>query len=436
VNALESFLIGKTDGGDLPAEFLADPRLASFFYSALPEDHPARAAFQNSFLAANARHAVVKSRVQEVVRAWNEAGIVPLLFGGFAMAEFVYDQPGTRFYGNVVVLVHERDAARAAKIVSELPDWVELWNRSDTVAPSWHEQSRLFTRDSTVRLDLYRFVVPNDTVQTAQAQKMTEQVWESSSERDWDGLRIRMASPEDSVLVGIVLSRLCNLKPEVKPYDILDFKLLVKKLGLNQAALLERAKTLGLNALPEVFFARCDPWRGQLQLGALTTAQGRVWANTFPLSWRTRWALSRLGKAFHVSLETTNQLGNVWRVKRLMRQTIDLNELLQRNESTVRSRPDTSHKYMERVVRGVRWALYLVGPRQDGCVPRSLAIFHALQAQGHKVSFVSGVRYDNGTLVGHAWVEWQGLPLDFLTDLESPLLFKENFRYPALKLEA
>ena len=153
MNVLELFLLGLNPASEVPLELMTDSRLFPLFYSRLPADQTHKAKFRSAFLAATARHALVKSHVIELVRAWNAAGIVPMLFKGFMMAEFVYDIPAIRFYGDVDIIIREKDAARAAKIASEIPGWVEIWNRADTVLPNIHEESHLFTKDRSVRLD-------------------------------------------------------------------------------------------------------------------------------------------------------------------------------------------------------------------------------------------------------------------------------------------
>ena len=64
------------------------------------------------------------------------------------------------------------------------------------------------------------------------------------------------------------------------------------------------------------------------------------------------------------------------------------------------------------IVTGVGWAMRLVGHGRFGpCLVRALATFVALRDRGWPVEFVSGIRRNGKTAVGHAWVELQGAVL-------------------------
>ena len=120
-----------------------------------------------------------------------------------------------------------------------------------------------------------------------------------------------------------------------------------------------------------------------------------------------------------------------------MRQHLDLNAALEsltpRNVAV--GDPQRLSVLTLYMVIGLRWALRLQRRGARSCVPRSLALYHALRLRGYAVSFVSGVERSNqagsGTLQGHAWVEWQGRPLSGTGDETAPARFKVSFRYPA-----
>lgn len=435
MNALESFLLGITPAKDVPSGLMTDFRLMPLFYSSLPTDHPEKPKFRNAFLASTARHAKIKSHVLELVRAWNAAGIVPMLFKGFMMAEFVYDLSAIRFYGDVDMIVKESEAARAAKIASKLPGWVETWNRTDTVLPNVHEESHLFTTDHSVRLDLHRFALHTFT-SAKNAQRLTNEMWSTSSQVTWEGCQVALPAAEDAALLGIVLSRMWDESPGVKPHDVLDFRALSKKWGLSREALISRAEHFGLKKPLEAFLALCDPWEQKLDYKVLSQEKLRIWRNSFPTAWQLEWRFARfdrLVRAIPTLLDVATQYSNVLRVKKLLRQKTDLFEIVATNEPSPRAQPNKTLKHLERIMRGIHWTLFLTGPRTDACVPRSLAVYNALKAEGHDVVFVSGVRRNNGKLEGHAWVELNGIGLEIFNDLPSAQIFKENFRYPTPK---
>src|SRR5690606_15833362 len=101
--SLTAFLLGR---GDPPPEaVIRAARLEGYAYVALPSDHPLRARLRANYLGALARHEAIKREIAPLFRAWNDAGITPLLMKGFHMAEFVYPAPGMRFHGDVDVVL-------------------------------------------------------------------------------------------------------------------------------------------------------------------------------------------------------------------------------------------------------------------------------------------------------------------------------------------
>ena len=77
---------------------------------------------------------------------------------------------------------------------------------------------------------------------------------------------------------------------------------------------------------------------------------------------------------------------------------------------------------------GIIWAARLLR-LHNPCVPKSLALLYVLTRQGIAASFVSGVKRDETGIVGHAWLEVGGLPIEIMGDLQAPTQFKESFRY-------
>ncbi len=436
MNALESFLLGLIPAADLPLEVMTDSRLFPLFYSSLPADHPNKMQFRKSFLTAVARHSMTKNRILELVNAWNKVGITPMFFKGFLMAEFLYDTPANRFYGDVDILIQEKDAAKACAVARALPGWVEVWNRVGTVRDFSHEESHVFSTDKNIALDLHRFAVHNFGSRSRLAQKITDAMWESAREHTWENCKVMLPSVEDCALVGIVLARSWAIDDDIgiKPNDPTDLSTLSQKWGLTRESFMARANKFGLENVTQAYLERCDPWKQQLTLGAVPKECILKWRAAFPKDWRSDWNNSYRERLFRVptaGIEMLQQIPNLLRVKALMRQETNLRTIMERNEPKQRLHPDSSMGRISRVIRGLSWALRFLGPRIDACVPRSLCLYHALKAEGHRVEFVSGIKRINNQLKGHAWVELNGFPLEAFGDIQASLMFKENFRYPA-----
>lgn len=124
----------------------------------LPQRHPQAAALRPAHLALAQRHAQIRAELRPLLAAWAREGIQPLLFKGFALAEFVYGVDGERFYGDVDALLPEDPALvmRAAHIAL-----AHGWHSDGQhAAPAtWtHETMHLIGPGRSARLDVHRYV--------------------------------------------------------------------------------------------------------------------------------------------------------------------------------------------------------------------------------------------------------------------------------------
>lgn len=62
------------------------------------------------------------------------------------------------------------------------------------------------------------------------------------------------------------------------------------------------------------------------------------------------------------------------------------------------------------IVKSYFWACRLI--RNCQCLPRSIALFQQLKASGYDVKHCFGVNKKSDELAAHAWVEYQGQPLN------------------------
>lgn len=112
-----------------------------------------------------------------------------------------------------------------------------------------------------------------------------------------------------------------------------------------------------------------------------------------------------------------------WKIRR----TPDLASLLVAHD--MRSAASRPARSVDSLRRGVDGALRVIGPREEHCVPRGLALMALLTRQGERVVFVSGVRRDGADLRGHAWVLVDGVPVEAEGGEASLAGFREQFRY-------
>ena len=90
-----------------------------------------------------------------------------------------------------------------------------------------------------------------------------------------------------------------------------------------------------------------------------------------------------------------------------------LPELVQRFEPS--SKSSSSPIDVERLVRLTKGALRRIY-RRDFCLPQSLSLYRALAARGLRPQLVTGVRFEGHNLLGHAWVNVDGVPLGEVSD--------------------
>jgi hypothetical protein len=212
-------------------------------------------------MAARARHELIKVEVLEIVRAWNAAGIEPLIYKGFALAEWTYTHPGARFHGDVDVLVQPTDFRKALEVGHglgwETPQALDHWlfNNSDP-----HELS-LQKNQANTKFDIHQRLVPTNSPWTAREHAMTQAAWVNSRRIEWQGTQIRVLNLEDAFLFGLVISRCWSGDNwRLKSHDLLDGLALVHQ-GLTRKEVLERAKALGISRTVNTFLQRCDPFR-------------------------------------------------------------------------------------------------------------------------------------------------------------------------------
>jgi len=68
------------------------------------------------------------------------------------------------------------------------------------------------------------------------------------------------------------------------------------------------------------------------------------------------------------------------------------------------------------IVKSYFWASRLIN--KCHCLPRSIALFQCLNAAGFYVKHKLGVNKTNSNIAAHAWVEYEGLPLNESKDLK------------------
>ena len=424
---IEQYLLfGQGDG--IGSQHFQAARLGAYAYLHLAERHPAKQELRTDYLVASVRHSQIRDNLIPLITAWSKAGVQIAFLKGFRLAEFEYTRPAERFYGDVDVLILPT-SIDTAKRIAESFGWLVLFDENDALWTDSHA-AVLRSADNLVSLELHCVVVQSHRVFS---KRLSQAFWYSSSLQEWQGTQVRALQPID-VMLCMYLNRAWGDYYGRKFHDILDLQTLIQKYELTCDDLEARAAEFNLLSALKVAMRTCDPWLKKLQLGKRSKLE--VWWDAlcaFP-NWRSfafDLLLLRLSKIPILIADVFEGWRLVHFAKRVLARESDLNVIVQSMIPTQLAPTGNARVKTLRLERGVRWALRLKNQHIDACVPRSLALFHALRKEGLEVSFVSGVRRNNNKLEGHAWLELHGKPIVGLGDENAPQMFKENFRYPA-----
>ena len=77
------------------------------------------------------------------------------------------------------------------------------------------------------------------------------------------------------------------------------------------------------------------------------------------------------------------------------------------------------------VVKSYFWGCRLI--KDCDCLPRSIALYQCLKSLGYEVEHKFGVNKKDKTLAAHAWIEYQGKPLNEPVDLKNRFSVLEKF---------
>jgi Uncharacterised nucleotidyltransferase/Transglutaminase-like superfamily len=404
----------QAQAADLP--LLESAGLAGWIAARLPPAHTLQAALQPQRLGLLARHLQTRRVLLPLLQVWAQAGHEVLVFKGFAHAQFEASSPAARPYGDVDLWLHpERcSPAEVARLV-ELA-WALGW-RSDGAhqAPElWNnEVAHLYAPDGSVRLDLHRSPVVSRGRGGHRLRRRLELIWQASVPVTLDDVPLRLLSPTDRALVGLILNRWWGGDSgRHKASDYPDLQTLAARHGLTRPALLARAAQLQACNTARSFLASCDPWRGVLSLGS-DTSRAMVAALRDGHTEHLGMTAVRVARWPRLLLRMLWVLPDLLWVLRLLRQTRDPRQLVAQlaghravgHRAVMHGASPPSAAQLGLLLSAVRHLTRLL--RRDGgdCLPRALTTARVLARRGLPVRVISGVRRTPAGLESHAWVE-------------------------------
>lgn len=263
--------------------------LGAHAYAALPTTDEARPQLREDSVRRTVRHMAHRAAIGRLLGAWGREGIESLVFKGFYLAEFVYEMEGVRPYADVDILIDEKHSERAAQL-AQLLGWRVTWSihqpntmfdvdsQSRTQDYYGHEAINLVHEEHGFAVDVHRRIIHNKMRWTRVQRRITNLAWKSSATVEWEGTRVHVLAPEDSILIGLVLNRCWGSDDwHLKPRDYLDFQAIVRRFGVDEAQLRRRARELGCSRTLRLFLKRCDPFQGLLRLQPPSRASRFLW---------------------------------------------------------------------------------------------------------------------------------------------------------------
>ena len=404
---------------DLP--LLQASGMAAWVASRLPTGHPLRAELQAARLALLGRQMVLRRNIATLLAAWNAVGVESVLLKGFMLAEFAYPVPGLRPYGDIDILVRPEQLVSLVQAALAV-GWTDD-GYSRRPAEWTHEIAHLYSPDGQIRLELHRYTCAWDGGPSGKVCRITEQIWQAAESEVLEGVPVRRPSWADCALILCLGRSWSGDLGRCKPADYTDLLALSERPGVTRRALARRARELGATHTWRTFLAGCDPWRRHFEHGEIHRARKIQWAML----------LERSGLPVYITLSrlrrTPQLLGEMWRVLpdvlavrrslRLHRRSVgrltDPRQLVASVGGELPSAPQPllAEAEVTAVLRGVHWLTRLFYPGSPGdCVPKSLASYRALRQRGVPAVYLSGVRREAGGVVGHAWIEGPGGPLE------------------------
>jgi hypothetical protein len=386
-------------------------------------------------LAGLARHHAIKRELVPLIAAWRAAGIEVLLYKGFFLAEFVYPTPGTRFHGDVDLLIRPEHGADALRL-AVVKGWRQRRYPRRVGAADGGALFDLYQPGGAAQLDVHQLLVPSARWWKRRQEVITEAVWARSELREWEGTSVRLPDPRDAIVVNLALERaVSDAARGLKPHDAVDLALLMERGAATRDDLQRHARGLGCSRTLSFFLRHCEP--------ALDPTTPIRLAPVARLSWQAVGAwesgflhvplrLLRVARAPGLVWDIATVLPLLLRVLGTLRRRRDVRAVLaDLTPEAVPSRRGTARRRW-RTIRAIHWACKLlpIGPADGSCLPRALAMYAALRRQGWVVEFVSGVKRDAAGLHGHAWVEEDGALLRELLGWERLPDYEANFRYP------
>ncbi len=420
------FLLGHSSNASLAVDIQAH-KLEGWAYAKLDSEHPTRKALRPIVLARAAQQSLVRQHFAGLLKIWSEAGLHPMVFKGFAFSEFVYTNSFERSYGDIDVLFSLEEAKIAVRLAREA-GWLESCRMDEEALGYDHEYSHLFTPDRTVRIDIHLELLQTDAF-SSKRERFTKSIADNAVQVKLMGQPMWIPQPVDHV-IAFLINRRWGDRWKRKASDYTDLFALKEYSSVTREAVLTRAKELGCAQNILLTLETCDPWLKKLDLqqpSRLQQIQWDVQCASELGSYEIDYYFDRIKNAPSRIVYLWYSLFLLLKATRARDTFSDLNLLVAQFDA----QPQVKAQFGKLIkwCVAVKLASRVLRLHKNPCVPKSLALLKMLSRDGFAASFVSGVRKVNGKLEGHAWIEVDGLPLEIMGDMNSPNLFKENFRY-------
>jgi Uncharacterised nucleotidyltransferase/Transglutaminase-like superfamily len=421
--SITAFLIGQDQ--QLPIQEIRDKKLGGWAYARMDTSDPQRSDLRPLMLMQAAKHGLIRRHLIELISHWNSMDLEPLLFKGFALAEFVYTHSYERYYGDVDLLLPRAIAPQATRAARAI-GWIEVKSLEDSPELYRHEYNNLLSEDRVCRIDFHTDVIQGHHPDSRR-DRFSQTIYEAAERIQLGEAWIRLPNPVDFLILTMI-SRRWGERWAQHVNDYLDAGALIERFQLTRETVLQRAQVLRCEATICTVLERCDVWRKHIDLSSPSLLERwfKDWRCSEDFGMREWERFSRIPAHFAGFRKVIWPLVKAYRARA---QGGSLYALVSQFDRPLVGGTKTNYATLESVQYGMNWAQRLSPIKFNPCVPRSLALLQVLSEAGFATSFVSGVRRLQGKLDGHAWLEVDGIPLEIVGDTNAPQMFKENFRY-------
>ncbi len=402
--------------------------LEPYAYTQLPSLHSQKPLLYPAYLASVARHQLIKAELYDLLKTWYGRGFEVMLYKGFYLNQWVYEQSGQRMYIDVDIVVHEAQWLEMSKLAQNL-GW-ECSYRVDDDVRSHHEIAHLYSPIHHFKIDIHRSFIHQRGKKNLH-EELNKEVWDLAQQIPWNDIYVLALSPLDCVLCGLVAHRLWSGgKGKILLKDYLDFKVLIDKFGFTEEELLSRSSVLGIYKTLTLFLEFCNPFKNHFVSSStqidLRQRHLQITDESGPISHqgpslKVLLVLKRLVDMAYYSPSCIKTLF-------MSGLTRDMRQLVKKLMPSSEIKPVSLGVISRDTNKAVEYLFKWCSQEEKRNSLYALTLFAIYRHLGQPVCFVQGI---DSSGKKHTWVELAGIPISGANDRYARRKYSIEYQFPA-----